>query len=395
MVKERIYANVSTEKLVYTPGEDVVVNFSNFPGTRDWISIALKGSADNTYVNYDYTQMKESGSLVFKNLPVGEYEVRGYYDLPKALKLRNPVGDPIRILPLGTTNYAVKARNTFRIGNTDTNTIVTTDKYQYSPGEIVTVNFSGFPGYEKDWIAIAKKESSDIEFLHSKFLNKKQSGSVSFEGYPEGEYEVRGYLNDQKVVKIRKLFRVGVVSIKTDKNVYQTDESITVNYYGFPVLKTFYLTMSAPDAANNSYLYSGSVAVREERGIVSLSALPAGNYEVRAFFDRSLSEIKARYSFTVAAAPKEIPNVYIAYTMTAKDKYVVIEFSGFPGNETDYICVAEFNSPPGKYLQKIYTGGKKSGRINFDMLPNGLYGVAGYFNDEPVIRASNAFGINR
>lgn len=72
-----------TQKAVYASDESIVVEFSGLPGNqKDWMTVVQKGTPDNSYAEYFYTQGKTQGSYTFKGLKPGEYEVRVYFDWP-------------------------------------------------------------------------------------------------------------------------------------------------------------------------------------------------------------------------------------------------------------------------------------------------------------------------
>jgi hypothetical protein len=73
---------ISTDKSTYSPNEKIIIRYSNMPGGRwDWIAISKKGTSDDTYEIFDWTNRRVEGELIFKKgLPSGEYEVRVYLD---------------------------------------------------------------------------------------------------------------------------------------------------------------------------------------------------------------------------------------------------------------------------------------------------------------------------
>ena len=72
---------------------------------------------------------------------------------------------------------------------------VKADKQVYAPNEKITVKFSGFPGNEQDWITIVKASDPPSSYGQYFYLNRKRSGTLDFNGFPVGKYEVRGFFN--------------------------------------------------------------------------------------------------------------------------------------------------------------------------------------------------------
>ncbi|MFO7557988.1 MAG: CsgG/HfaB family protein [Desulfobacterales bacterium] len=73
---------VNPNKKVYAPYEEIILEFSNFPGNRyDWISIAQPGSENTSYHTYSYTgEDMKTGAINLRGIEAGKYEIRYYYD---------------------------------------------------------------------------------------------------------------------------------------------------------------------------------------------------------------------------------------------------------------------------------------------------------------------------
>ncbi len=72
---------IRADKKVFKVNEDIVVTYTNFPGTRsDYISIAREGAAARDHAVYQYTAGDKEGSLTFYRgiSDAGEYEVRAH-----------------------------------------------------------------------------------------------------------------------------------------------------------------------------------------------------------------------------------------------------------------------------------------------------------------------------
>ena len=114
---------------------------------------------------------------------------------------------------------------------------VNTQKAVFSPGEKIVVNYSGFPGNASDWINVVPASYKDDQLAQWLLTNGVRSGTMTFNSLPDGEYEVRGYFNNEYVVRARHRFRVGNILntiVRTQKEVYAPNETIVVTYSGFP-----------------------------------------------------------------------------------------------------------------------------------------------------------------
>jgi TolB-like protein len=94
----KIHLKVS--KNIYKVGEDIVVTYKNFPGTRyDYISIAKENEAARNHYTYQYTSRQREGTVTFYGgvNAAGKYEVRSHTNYDK--------GD---IQPTGILKFTVK-----------------------------------------------------------------------------------------------------------------------------------------------------------------------------------------------------------------------------------------------------------------------------------------------
>lgn len=192
MINSAFAQTLSLPKTVYAPGEKIVVSYSGFSGdAKDWIDVVPASYSDGQgQGNWQYTNGATSGTMEFAGKPYGEYEVRGFF--------RNE-STPVRV------------RFRFNVGNIDQNIQAKTEKPVYLPSEKVKVTFSGFPGNSKDWIDVVPAAYADGQGQGNwQFTNGTQSGTMEFNGFPEGNYEVRVFFNNESSpVRYRYPFTVG------------------------------------------------------------------------------------------------------------------------------------------------------------------------------------------
>src|SRR5687768_7490179 len=86
---------------------------------------------------------------------------------------------------------------------------VSPTKPVFAPGEAILINFSGFPGHQYDWISIAAKGLGDDKYTIWKYTGGSSGGTVTLDGLPYGEYEIRGYHNNGWTVIARSHMKVG------------------------------------------------------------------------------------------------------------------------------------------------------------------------------------------
>jgi len=81
--------SVSMSKSTYAVNESIVVNFAGAAGSStDWVGLFASGAANNTYLLYQYTGGKVSGTLTFAGRSAGNYEARLFFNDSYTLKAK-------------------------------------------------------------------------------------------------------------------------------------------------------------------------------------------------------------------------------------------------------------------------------------------------------------------
>lgn len=99
-----------------------------------------------------------------------------------------------------------------RADATSSSRMLRLEKSVFAPRDEIVVSFSGLPGNAQDWITVVKAADPATTFGQWFYTAGKTSGSMTFNGLPEGEYEVRLYFDwpkGQYDVQDRIRFRVG------------------------------------------------------------------------------------------------------------------------------------------------------------------------------------------
>jgi hypothetical protein len=178
---------------------------------------------------------------------------------------------------------------------------VSLTKTVYAPGEKIVVNYSGFPGNSRDWISIADPTSADDKYILWQYTNGNRSGTMEFDGRPSGEYEIRGYYNNEGIIRARLRFRVGNVdqnvSVRTSSPSYKPNEKITVHYSGLPGNGRDWVSIAAAGSADDKYI-AWFYTDGKQSGSFDFAGLPEGKYEARAYFNNE-GIVRSRYPFTV------------------------------------------------------------------------------------------------
>ena len=197
-----INAIVTTNKIKYTINDPIVASYNNMSGSdKDWIAIYPKGSNNNweNMIQWAWIHGDINGNSNFEKLPVGEYEVRVFFN----------------------NSFKSEAVHNFIVVNNEFNVI--SRKVTYDPFELIHADFVNMRGTASDWLGVfsvgaAHSKASAIQWKYARSL---VNGNVSFNGLPVGTYEMRAYFaTKHKKTLVFKVQNVAPVSI-----TYETAEN--------------------------------------------------------------------------------------------------------------------------------------------------------------------------
>jgi len=192
----------------------------------------------------------------------------------------------------------------------------------YQPNEPITVIFENLPGNKQDWITLIPKGTPDNQYGEWFYTGGARSGRHTFAGKPAGQYEIRVYHNwpaGGYTVRERLSFSVAAQPqlpppsssqrLRSAKTSYQANEPIEIVFENFPGNKQDWITLipkGAPDNQYGEWFYTGGA----RSGRHTFAGKPAGEYEVRAYFDwpKGGFTVRERLALSVkatAAAPSE------------------------------------------------------------------------------------------
>ncbi len=174
---------IEAKPIRVNPGAEITVNYSGAPGyDLDWIGIyPASAPSDRSWLSWQYTRKMKSGTMIFKapDKP-GEYNFRLFEN------------DGYKLL--GTSNTVVVENPTV----TGDNLKIEATPTNVQPGGEITVNYSGAPGYDLDWIGIYPASApSDRSWLSWQYTRKMKSGTMIFKAPDKpGKYNFRLFEND-------------------------------------------------------------------------------------------------------------------------------------------------------------------------------------------------------
>jgi len=169
-----VIATVSTEKDSFKENEPIVASYDHMSGNaKDWIAIYPAGSSTawGNMIQWAWVPGTIKGTHTFEKLPVGDYEVRVFFNNSGVLRASHP--------------FSV----------TGSNFDLSSEKETYEPYELIHANFANMRGSASDWIGIfevgaANGKDNAINWRYAKSL---VAGTLSFNGLPSGTYELRAF----------------------------------------------------------------------------------------------------------------------------------------------------------------------------------------------------------
>lgn len=286
-------ANITTDKDVYGSNEPIVTSFTEMLGDKqDWIGIYPAGSSNDwgNVVQWEWSGGTVDGSVSFNALPVGNYEARAFYQ----------------------NSFNLEAHYAFSVeenGNGNP-VVITLAQESYTPSELIEVMFENMTRNSKDWIGIYPAGSSNdwANVVQWKWAGGVMNGSVNFEDLPVGNYEARAFLNNSFNLEAQQAFSVEAdvnnsVILTSNKTSYLPNELIYVNFDRMSGSPQDWIGIYPAGA---SYEFENVIEWRLTGGLVqgtlSLDGLPAGSYDIRAFFNNSLTK-EATVTITVEDVP--------------------------------------------------------------------------------------------
>ena len=286
--------SIQTDKTTYIPSERVSISFQEmFGDSQDWVAIYPKGST-NAWINvldWQWTDGVKTGTITLKNLPVGQYEARAFY--------RN--------------SYTLEKSCDFSVDAERNDLNLSLNKSQYFEKDDVTVKFENMLGHDEDWIGIYPKGKDNKwdNMVQWEWTNGAKKGEVSFSALEVGEYEARAFYRNsfisESVIPFVVEKELEGIQISTDKSIYVPNELIYVTFNNMQGNETDWIGIYP---AGSSYEFDNVIASKSTHGLkngeVSFDGLEAGNYDIRAFFNNSLSK-EAEFEITVTN--KEVVSV--------------------------------------------------------------------------------------
>lgn len=304
-------ADINSYKNNYTADESVLIELKDAPanaGGLDWIGIYQAGDS-NDWGNVVSWVWANDPSVVngvpagdwykFKNASLNSYAGDGYYS-NYAVQL--PAGNYEARFFLNNS-FNLVAEDAFSV-HAESPIQITLD--QQVQGSLV-VNYQGMSGNAQDWFGIYKKgDTNDWGNQRGWFYTEGRvngSASLNIENLPVGDYEVRAFFNNSFELEEIASFSTNesITKLTLNKQTYAINDTLTVSYTGMSGDQKDWFGIYEKGASNdwvNQRGWSWSGGNLNGSASIDIDNLPAGEYEVRAFFNNSFND-EAIASFVV------------------------------------------------------------------------------------------------
>jgi len=286
-VKELVYnTNITLSKTEFNTGEKIKMILSGMPGNSgDWIGIFPQGSTNiwENVLSWKYDGLVVDGNHTLDGINAGVYEARVFLN----------------------DSYTVLAVAPFTVTDIVYDVNVTTSKAEFYISEKINITLTGMPGNSGDWVGIYQKDapSTWANTITWKYDGQVVDGTYDLDSVPQGEYEVRVFLNNSYTLLASTPFKVIVkpliTTIITDKAVYENGEDINITVTDMLGNQRDWIGIFPAEEVSsfeNAYDWEWTEAINE--GSILFRGLPAGDYEARAFFNNNFEE-KATYAFSI------------------------------------------------------------------------------------------------
>ena len=260
---------------------------------------------------------------------------------------------------------------------------VTTDKDSYFPNESVFVTFLEMHGESSEWIAIYPSGSSNDfgNIVQWKLTTGEVNGTVPLNAPNVGTYDVRLFNGANFLVSKEIVVDVNT-TVETTKNTYLNDEEIVAIFENMSGNADDWIGIYPAGSTNDwenmiqwEWIESGLTS-----GTQTFSALPAGDYEVRVFFNNSFND-EAVYPFSVEA-PVPLADLIMSKDIYDPFELIHVEYNNMRGVTSDWLGIFSVGAEDGKENAFEWRDAKSlvNGSLSFNGLEAGSYELRSYFD---------------
>jgi nitrous oxidase accessory protein len=259
-------SELKMEKINYVPGSDVNVEYAapgNFSG---WVGVMRRDQPEG---------------LASRDMALSYQSLTGPSSI---LKMKAPADNGSYSIRMYNTNSGEQMASL--------NFFVCLPSIIAAPGvvntcDLITVSFSGAPGYENDWIAMYKSGSPDTSYIARQYLDGKENGTVIMDVPDTGSYDFRIFENDSytrlaasNIVEAKALTGT---KVKASSNHVAPGGSVTITYWGAPAEGTGIIGMYGVNRPDKFALEKRHIGSKNCGRITWQLPYDPGQYDFRMF----------------------------------------------------------------------------------------------------------------
>ena len=261
----------------YLPGSDVGIAYQspgNFSGWAGVMKANQPGAGSSQKDALSYQSLAgPSGKL---NLIAPNQE--GSYDI----RMYNMADDLVASLPF---NVSVPA--------------ITATPASLNTCEQITINYTGAPGFENDWIAMYESNSTDNSFINRQYLDGNENGTVVLYLPDPGSYILRMFQNDS-YTELAASNSIEVKEFSGRKVIASPSHvapggTVTVTYWGAPASGTGIIGMYGVSRPDKFALEKRALGSKNCGMMTWQLPYEPGNYDFRMFYSDITSEGQGAY----------------------------------------------------------------------------------------------------
>lgn len=265
------------EQKSYLPGSELSITYlapGNFSG---WAGIVK--------ANQPGALSSQKDALSQQNLagPSGKLNLRApEQEGPYEIRMYNMADDPVSSLPISVSIPTITATPA-----------------SLSTCEQITVNYTGAPGFENDWIAMYQSNSTDSSFINRQYLEGNENGTVELYLPDPGSYILRMFQNDS-YTQLAASNSIEVKEFSGRKVIVSPSHvapggTVTVTYWGAPASGTGIIGMYGVSRPDKFALEKRALGSKNCGMMTWQLPYEPGNYDFRMFYSDITSEGQGAY----------------------------------------------------------------------------------------------------
>lgn len=265
------------EQRSYLPGSELSITYQSPGNFSGWAAVMRANlPVDGSRQRDALSQQNLAGPSGKLNLRAPEQE--GAYEI----RMYNMADDLVASLPFSVSIPTITATPA-----------------SLSTCEQITINYTGAPGFENDWIAMYESNSTDGSFITHQYLDGNENGTVLLYLPDPGSYMLRMFQNDS-YTEVATSSSIEVKEYSGRKVIASPSHvapggTVTVTYWGAPASGTGIIGMYGVSRPDKFALEKRALGSKNCGRMTWQLPYEPGNYDFRMFYSDITSEGQGAY----------------------------------------------------------------------------------------------------